>query len=67
MTVINATSLAPVDPAADFVPVYPDLLLLIDATASAFDAGSIFCALMIVKDTAIDGTPFQQYLGPVRT
>ena len=27
----------------------------------------IFCALMIGKDAAIDGTPFQQYLGPVRT
>ena len=27
----------------------------------------LFYALMIGKDAAIDGTPFQQYLGPVRT
>jgi hypothetical protein len=67
LPVINATSLAPVDPAADFVPVDTNPLSLIDATASTFDAGSIFCALMIGKDAAIDGTPFQQHLGPVRT
>ena len=27
----------------------------------------LFYALMIVKDAAINGTPFQQYLGPVQT
>ena len=27
----------------------------------------LFYALMIGKDAAIDGTPFQQHLGPVRT
>jgi hypothetical protein len=27
----------------------------------------LFYALMIGKDVAIDGTPFQQHLGPLRT
>ena len=27
----------------------------------------LFYALMTVKDEAINGTPFQQYLGPMRT
>ena len=67
LPVINATSLAPVDPSADFVPVDPNPLPRIDATASTFDAGKICCALMTGKDAAIDDTPFQQYLGPVRT
>ena len=65
--VINATSLAPVALAADFVPVNPNPLPLIDAAAFTFDAGRFFCALMTGKDAVIDGTPFQQHLGPVRT
>ena len=38
LSVIDATSLAPVDPTADFVPVDPDPLPLIDTTASTLDA-----------------------------
>ena len=67
LPVINATSLALVDPSADFVPVDPNPLPLIDAMASTFDAGRIFCAQMTGKDAAIDGTPFQQHLRPVWT
>ena len=63
LPVINATSFATKDPAADVVPVDTDPLLLIDAPASTFNAGSSFCALMIDKDAVIDGTPLQQYLG----